>query len=161
MKLFNVKKICTSALSVLFTTSGLITEMKVKEIGVLKPIVPKRSLCFTYGQIFPLVTFGVAPRLFSLAAIGSFATLENWSFLSGIIYKLRHFAWFELRNSFCLSAETKQNPYDDGSVHWIFYVFSGSVQHFELAFQFHCLDWYFKLSFAFRWSWVYACHSKS
>ena len=80
MKLFNVKKICTSALSVLFTTSGLITEMKVKEIGVLKPIVPKRSLCFTYGQIFPLVTFGVAPRLFSLAAIGSFATLENWSF---------------------------------------------------------------------------------
>ena len=125
--------------------------MKVKEIGVLKPIVPKRSLCFTYGQIFPLVTFGVAPRLFSLAAIGSFATLENWSFYLASFISYKNFAWFELRNSFCLSAETKQSPYDDGSVHWIFYVFCGSVQHFELAFQFHCLDKPFQFSFAFDW----------
>ena len=48
--------------------------------------------CFTYGQIFPLVTMAVTPRLCTLAAIGSFATLENWKFylLSFLSYSILH-----------------------------------------------------------------------
>ena len=72
----------TSVTSVLMTTSGLITDMTIIKVGRLNSIsnlnpitriIPRRTLCFTYGQIFPLVTLAVTPRLCAMAAISSFA----------------------------------------------------------------------------------------
>ena len=82
-----ILQIGTSVLSVLMTTSGLITEMKIDNDET-----PRRSLWFTYGQIFPLVTMAVTPRLCTFAAIASFATLENWIFyfLSFLTYSTLH-----------------------------------------------------------------------
>ena len=84
----------TSVTSVLMTTSGLITDMTIIKVGRLNSIsnlnpitriIPRRTLCFTYGQIFPLVTLAVTPRLCAMAAISSFATLENWKFYLGLV----------------------------------------------------------------------------
>ena len=89
-----ILQIATSMTSVLMTTSGLITEMTIIKVGRLNSIsnlnpitriIPRRTLCFTYGQIFPLVTLAVTPRLCAMAAISSFATLENWKFYLGLV----------------------------------------------------------------------------
>ena len=82
-----ILQIGTSVLSVLMTTSGLLTEMTIEYYKT-----PRRSLWFTYGQIFPLVTMAVTPRLCTIAAIASFATLENWIFyfLSFLAYSTLH-----------------------------------------------------------------------
>jgi len=89
-----ILQIGTSVMSVLMTTSGLITEMKIRRgrLYTLTLIAPRRSLYFTYGQIFPLVTLAVTPRICTIAAIGSFATLENWKFyfLSFLTYSTLH-----------------------------------------------------------------------
>ena len=78
-----ILQVGTSVTSVLMTTSGLITDMAIIKVGRLDSItriVPRRTLWFTYGQIFPLVTLAVTPRLCTMAAMSSFATLENWKF---------------------------------------------------------------------------------
>ena len=82
-----ILQIGTSVLSVLMTTSGLLTEMTIEYYKT-----PRRSLWFTYGQIFPLITLAVTPRLCTFAAIASFATLENWIFyfLSFLTYSTLH-----------------------------------------------------------------------
>ena len=79
-------QICTSLMSVLMTTAGLITELPISGK------VPQRSLVFTYAQIFPMVTLAVTPRLCTIAVIGSFATLENWVFYvsSFLLYSFCH-----------------------------------------------------------------------
>ena len=73
-----ILQILTSLISVVLTTSGLMAEMPF--IVGRKKRIPYRSLGFTYGLIVPLVTIAVTPRLISVAATFSFATLEDWCF---------------------------------------------------------------------------------
>ena len=71
-------QISSSLISVILTTSGLIAEMPFL-VGK-ETRVPFRDLYFTYGKIVPLMSFAVTPRLFSIAATFSFATLEDAPF---------------------------------------------------------------------------------
>ena len=71
-------QISSSLISVILTTSGLIAEMPFL-VGK-ETRVPFRDLYFTYGKIVPLMSLVVTPRLFSVAASFSFATLEDAPF---------------------------------------------------------------------------------
>ena len=81
-------QISSSLISVILTTSGLIAEMPFL-VGK-ETRVPFRDLYFTYGKIVPLMSLAVTPRLFSIAATFSFATLEDAPFY--VIFVLMYLA---------------------------------------------------------------------
>ena len=64
--------------SVYMTVTGLLCEMAVIVHATERP--PERSFSFTYGKILPLIIFVVTPRLMTMVAIGSFATLQDSTF---------------------------------------------------------------------------------
>ena len=68
----------SSIASVYMTVTGLLCEMAVIVHATERP--PERSFSFTYGKILPLTIFVVTPRLMTMVAIGSFATLQDSTF---------------------------------------------------------------------------------
>ena len=69
----------TSSIASIFVTfTGVTCEMPMMVGETLRP--PLRSFGFQYFKVLPLVAVNATPRLLVMVTIGSFATLEDWSF---------------------------------------------------------------------------------
>ena len=71
-------QILSSIGSIFVTFTGVTCEMPMMVGETLRP--PLRSFGFQYFKVLPLVAVNATPRLLVLVTIGSFATLEDWSF---------------------------------------------------------------------------------